>query len=232
MKKFGFLVLKFTLCLWVLLIPRNLFASTWDIGFHAGKRWLEISNHNYSTIESFILSGHGRVWSSEQLLVFAGPSFVVDHYEHAESCDKKACFSVSHYKCGLDAGLEFVFPSITVFLQGRALAYSWGRQRLWGRSQFAMPQGRLSVFDQAKSQGELIYRTKGVDITTGLKWKIAEKWSLMTSLEIAIERHRIEKAQVKLRNERGDLMYKSSSLRTDWSNYHSSGVYLGVAYRL
>lgn len=229
MKRFAWLVLQIVLSL-LCLKPEKLYSFNLDLGFHAGKRWLEISNHNYSTIESFILSGHGHVWSSDQLNLYLGPSLVLDHYEQAESCERQSCFSVSHYKSGVDAGLEFLFPSITLFLQGRVLVYSWGRQKLWGKSQLIVAQGL--GFENAKCDGELIYRTKGVDITSGLKWRIAEKWSLMASLEIAIEKHRIEKAQVKLRNERGDLMYKSSSLQTSWSNYHSSGVYLGVAYSI
>lgn len=196
-----------------------------------GKRWSETKTQVLGSNQSFLFAVHGNFSLTDRVSIVAGPSLVLDHYKGLDKCESSSCHSSSYYKIGVDLGSEFTLPLITVFVHGRALVHSHGRSKVSGKTSLRFPE-TLKTFEGGNAEGELHSRSVGFNITSGIKWPLLEKLSVMLSLEMAYERSRTENGGLTIRNDKGETLHLGPSLKTDWISNNSSAIYIGLAYTI
>lgn len=215
----------------LLLFTLNIEAADIEVIAQAGKRWSETKSEIFASQQSYTFALHAKLPTQSVFSLVLGPSAVLDLYYTNESCEKRACFSANHYKIGIDLGGEFAFPLVRVFLHGRALVYARGHQKLRGKTMLHFPES-LEIFENGMNEGELVKRSVGFNVVSGLKWSLFEELYVLLSFELAYEKIRTEDAAVKVSSKRGDLLHLGSSLKTDWHSNNSSAIYMGLAYTL
>ena len=214
-----------------LLVLSSDLLARFELSADIGKRWMDTKNQPYLSIDSFIGSVNVDYLINEQFSLYSGPSFVVDHYESRDDCKVRNCLSGDQFKLGLDTGLNWEFPSVSFFFQVRWLLFSRGRERSWGRTNAAYFIRGVDVFEDGVENGELRFQTRGFDLGSGVNIPLSESVSCALSFEVAMEESRVVEGLKEVENSRGYFLRKSASLKSDWRNFKSSGLYVGLQYK-
>lgn len=214
----------------ILMFSSELLAR-FELSANVGKRWMDTKNQPYLSIDSFIGSADVDYPINEQFSLYSGPSLVVDHYESKDDCGVRNCLSGGQFKLGLDTGMHWEFPSVSLFFQVRWLLFARGRERSWGRTNAAYFIRGVDVFEDGVENGEILFHTRGFDLGSGVNIPLSESVSCALSFEVAMEESRVVEGLKEIENSRGYFMRKSESLKSDWRNFKSSGLYIGLQYK-
>jgi hypothetical protein len=192
-----------------------------DVMAQMGKRWHDTKEEPASK-QSYAFAIHGRVPVNSMMQILGGPSLLTDFYKVDHSCNTQICHSGTFYKFGLDLGVAFELPLLTLSLYGRKILKSRGKQKVHG----------FVGVQETNSDGQIYSSTKGYDLITSLKFGLIDRLSFLLSFEMAYEKSRIEEdSHLHIRNMVGEA-HLSHSLKTGWESKNSSALYLGLVYTL